>query len=180
MVTDVLSALKQIAFDHNTFDQFAEIRIVVAAVKYFAYDTNLFFELLSGVGMVYIYDGSWIFEIFFAIQVIKTHQIFIMIVRDGLTVFVDTTTENRMCKFVSAGFYITATVDEVMWVLCGNYRIKHNGQVTTCRILHADRNVHAACGQTVLLVFDGTCTDCFIGKHIIQIASVFRVKHFIC
>ena len=46
VVTDVLSAFKQIAFDHNTFDQFAEIRIVVAAVKYFAYDTNLFFELL--------------------------------------------------------------------------------------------------------------------------------------
>ena len=110
MVTDVLSAFKQIAFDHNTFDQFVEIRIVVAAVKYFAYDTNLFFELLAGVGMVYIYDGSWIFEIFFAIQVIKTHQIFIMIVWNTGPVFINAAPENHVGKLISVGIVLASVV----------------------------------------------------------------------
>ena len=67
VVTDVLSAFKQIAFDHNTFDQFVEIRIVVAAVKHFTYNTNLFFVLFAGVRMVDIHDNGRILQIFFAV-----------------------------------------------------------------------------------------------------------------
>ena len=67
VVADVLAAFEEVAFDHNTFNQFLEIRVVVAAVKYFCNDTDLFFVLFVGVRMVGIYNNSRVLEIFFCI-----------------------------------------------------------------------------------------------------------------
>ena len=67
MVADVLTAFKKITFDHNTFNQFLKVRIVVAAVKYFCNNTDLFFELFVGVRMVGIYNNSRVLEIFLGI-----------------------------------------------------------------------------------------------------------------
>ena len=49
VIADILAALEKIAFDHNTFNQLFEIRIIVAAVKYFLNNTDLFLVLFVGV-----------------------------------------------------------------------------------------------------------------------------------
>ena len=67
MVADVLTAFEEVAFDHNAFDQFFEVRVVVAAVEYFCNDADLFFVLFVGVGVVGIYDNSRVLEIFLSI-----------------------------------------------------------------------------------------------------------------
>ncbi len=67
MVADILAAFEQITFNHDTLDEFSYIRIVVAAVKHFTYNTNLFFVLFAGVRMVDIHDDGRILQIFFAV-----------------------------------------------------------------------------------------------------------------
>lgn len=67
MIADVLTAFEEVAFDHNAFDQFFEVRVVVAAVEYFCNDADLFFVLFVGVGVVGIYDNSRVLEIFLGI-----------------------------------------------------------------------------------------------------------------
>ncbi len=49
MVTDILTAFQKVTFNHDTFDQFSEIWIVVTAVKHFCYNTDLFLVLFAGV-----------------------------------------------------------------------------------------------------------------------------------
>lgn len=62
VVANVLTAFQKIAFDHNTFYKLFQIGIVIAAVKDFTDDTDLFFILLSGIGMVYVNNDSRIFQ----------------------------------------------------------------------------------------------------------------------
>ena len=84
-----------------------------------------------------------------------------------------------MCQIVSGCLNITTAIDEMMRMLGSSNGIQHNREITAGRILHTNRYIHSAGGKTMLLVFDRTCTDCFIGEDIIEVTSVFRVKHFI-
>lgn len=59
---DFLTALYQIAFNHNAFYQFLNVRRHQTAVKDFFYNTNLFFVLLARVRVVGIDDYRWIFQ----------------------------------------------------------------------------------------------------------------------
>ena len=47
-------------------------------------------------------------------------------------------------------------------------------------VFHAGGDIHGACSETVLLVFDRARADSFVGQKVIQIAAVFRVQHFVC
>ena len=67
-----------------------------------------------------------------------------------------------------------------MGMLCGSDGIQHNRKITTGRILHTNRNIHAAGSETMLLILYGTCTYSFVGENIIQLAAIFRIKHLIC
>ena len=58
--------------------------------------------------------------------------------------------------------------------------IKHNGKSTAGRIFHTGRNIKSADGHTMLLIFHGAGTDGDIGKDILHITPVVRVKHLIC
>ena len=108
------------------------------------------------------------------------YQIFIVVVRNSLSVLVYTTSENCVCQIISWSFHIISSVDEVVRMLCSSDRIQHNREITAGRILHTDRNIHATGSETMLLVLHRTCTYSFIGENIIQIAAVFRIKHLIC
>ena len=103
-----------------------------------------------------------------------------MIIRDCLAIFINAAAENRVCQRITTCFHITSTINEMMWMLGSDYGVQHNRQVTAGRILHTNRDIHTAGSQTMLLVFYGTCTDCFIRKNIIQVAAIFRIEHFIC
>ena len=116
---------------------------------------------------------------FLAYNAARVHQIFVMVIRNGLSVLVYSAAEDGMCQIISGSLHIASSVNEMMRMLCSSHRIQHNGKITAGWILHTNRNIHTAGCETMLLIFYGTCTYCFIGKDIIQVAAVFRVKHFI-
>ena len=83
------------------------------------------------------------------------HQIFIMIVRDCLSILVYTAAENSMCQVISGCFYIAPSVNEVVRMLCSSHRVQHNGKVTAGWVLHTNWNIHTAGSKTMLLVLYG-------------------------
>ena len=129
--------------------------------------------------MVGINDDSRVLEILLAVQVVESDQIFIMIVRNCLSILVDTSTEDGVGQVVTGCLNITSTINEMMRMLCSSDGIKHNGEVAAGRILHADRDIHSAGGKAVLLVFNRACADSLVREDIVEVTSVFRVKHFI-
>ena len=63
MIADILAAFQEIAFDHNTLYKLFQVGIVIAAVKNLTDNTDLFFILFAGVGVVDVNNNSRIFEI---------------------------------------------------------------------------------------------------------------------
>ena len=179
VVADVLASFEQVALDHDTFDKFVKFRIAVAAVENFVYDTDLLLVFLVGVRMIGINDDSRVLEILLAVQVVESDQIFIMIVRNCLSILVDTSTEDGVGQVVTGCLNITSTINEMMRMLCSSDGIKHNGEVAAGRVLHADRDIHSAGGKAVLLVLNRACADSLVREDIVEVTSVFRVKHFI-
>ena len=72
-----------------------------------------------------------------------------------------------------------SSVNEVMRMLRCVNGVKHDREIAAGRILHAAGNVKAADSQTVLLVFDRTRADRYIGDQVIQIIPVLRIEHLI-
>ena len=56
-------------------------------------NTDLFFELFAGIGVVCINNGSRVHKIHFGIHIAETDQILIVIVLRAVTVFADGTAE---------------------------------------------------------------------------------------
>ena len=90
--SDLLISTLDITFDHHTFYQCFDVWIQVAAVKHFVHDTNLFCILFVGVGVVCIHNNSRVFEISLFIETVYQVQVFIVVVRDAVAVFVYSTT----------------------------------------------------------------------------------------
>ena len=103
-----------------------------------------------------------------------------MIVRNGLSVLIYRTAKNGMCKLITCSFNFPSSVDESMASLSCHNRVQHNAVISTGRVLHSCRNVHTADSQTVLLVLNRTCTNCYVGKKVGKVAPVLRIKHLIC
>ena len=102
-----------------------------------------------------------------------------MVVRKTASMLIYTTAKDCVCKRISLRFYFLLAVDEMVAALCSFDGIKHNRKVTAGWVFHTTWNFDSAGGQTVLLVFDRTCTNCDIGKNIGKIFVIFRVKHFV-
>lgn len=86
--TDFLVSFFDITFHHHAFDQAGDIRRMAPAVKHFLDDADLFPELFVGIGVIGVHDGGGVFQIPFIIFFQKQLQIFIMVVGDGVAVFV--------------------------------------------------------------------------------------------
>ena len=71
MVTDFLTTFKKITLDHNTLNEIVKFLFAVTAVENFVYNTDLLFVFLIRIRMICIYNDSWIFEVFLAVQIIK-------------------------------------------------------------------------------------------------------------
>ena len=131
-------------------------------MKNFFCNTNLFFIFLSRVGMVCIDNSGRIYYIHFFIHFMKSHQVFIVIVRNIVSMFASSTTEDDMRIWITRGFYFVATMYEVVRLLCSIYRVEHYREITTSRVFHAGCYVKSAYSKTMLLIFNGTSTDCNI------------------
>ena len=66
-----------------------------------------------------------------------------------------------------------------MLCLCSHTRIEHNGEITTCRVLHSNRNVNTTGCQTMCLILHTSRTNCHIGEDILQIWPVIGIQHLI-
>ncbi len=129
--------------------------------------------------MVGINDSRRVDDIYFFIHVMQPDQVFIMIILRGVSVFADGAPEHNMRQGIACRFHLVSAVYKMVRMLCRINRIKHNGKIPAGRVFHSRGNIKTANGQTVLLVFHGAGADCNIGKKIVHISPVFRVKHFI-
>ena len=77
---DALAAVFNVAFDHQSLDQFMDIVAVTAAVQDFFGDPDLFQILLVGVGMVHIHDTGRILEGSLGIELTEKTKVLIMII----------------------------------------------------------------------------------------------------
>ena len=85
---DFLTALYQIAFNHDAFDQFLDVRGHQTAVEDFFDNTDLLFLFFTGIGMIGINDDCRIFQISFFIHFQKKLEILIVIIGNGISMFV--------------------------------------------------------------------------------------------
>ena len=112
--------------------------------------------------MVGIYNGSRILEISFPVHFQKQLKILIVIVGNGISVFVYRTSQDGMSQGIAGGFYFPAPVDEIVAVLCCHNRIKHHRIVSAGGVFHSGRYVHAADCEAVLLVLYGAGADSYV------------------
>ena len=157
-----------------------KLRIYLTAVKNLTCDTNLLLVMLVGVGVVGIHDHCRVGKVLCVVFVIEKTKILVMVVRDRFPMLVYRTAKDCVREWVAGGLNLPASVNKTMSALCCNNGVQHNAVVTTGRILHTSRNIHAADSQSVLLIFNRTCAYSNVGKQIREITVVLRVKHLIC
>ena len=58
MIADILTAFQKITFNHDTLNKFFDVRVIAAAVKNFAHDTNLLPIFLVGVGVIGVNNAT--------------------------------------------------------------------------------------------------------------------------
>ena len=129
--------------------------------------------------MVGINDGCRMDDIHFFVHLMKTDQIFIVIILGGIAVLADCTAKNHVSQRISGCLHLVSAINEMMRMLCRVYRIEHNRKITTGRIFHSGSDIKTTDRQTMLLIFYRTCSDGNVGEKILDISPVFRVKHFI-
>ena len=133
-----------------------------AAVKNFFGDADLFHVFLVGIGVVGIHDHCRVGKVLCMVFVIEKTKILVMVVRDRFPMLVYRTAKDCVREWVAGGLNLPASVNKTMSALCCNNGVQHNAVVTTGRILHTSRNIHAADGHTVLLVFYRAGTNGYI------------------
>ena len=121
--TNFLISRTNITFDHYAFDQFIDDRRFFAVVHYFLDDTNLFFVLFVGIGMVCIHNTCRIYQIHFFIHFIQANQIFVVVVGDSNPAFVDCTTQDNMSQWIAGSVYLPSAMYEMVRMLGSIYRI---------------------------------------------------------
>ena len=109
----------------------------------------------------------------------QKHQILVMVVGDGIPVFVYRAPEYDMGYLISVRVYLPAPVDKRMPALGGHDGIEHHGEIAAGRIFHAGRNVHAADSHAVMLVLHRARSDGYVREKIVQITPVLRIEHLI-
>ena len=98
-----------------------------SAVKNFFGDADLFHVFLVGIGVVGIHDTGCIIQVALGVKFLKQNQIFKMVVRNALAVFVDCAAENGMSQRIAAALYFPAAVCKIMALLCSYDGVQHNG-----------------------------------------------------
>ena len=84
-----------------------------------------------------------------------------------------------MCQWVSIGFYIPSTIDELLLGLCCFNRVQHDIEIPTGWVFHTTWSIYATGNQTMFLVFYTTCTNGMVGNDITHIPMVGWIQHFI-
>ena len=175
---DLLTAIFDVALDHEAFHDAGNVRGVAAAGHDVFGDADLLHVFLAGVVMVAVDDDGGIGEGTFSIQVEDLLQVLVVVVRHAGAEMVHVAAEDGMGERISCGVDFPAVEEEVLLILRSFDGVHHDGEVTGSRVLHADRDTGAACDHAVELVLDGTRADRTVGEKIREIAVVFRIEDF--
>lgn len=177
---DFLTAVFDVALDHQTANKAVKVAVVANTVKDFFADTDLLKIFFAGVGMVGIYDDAGVFESFGHINVVELYQILVVVVGATLAEVVYVTSENGMGVGITVGLYFPASVQKGVGTLGCHDAVHHDGEVAAGGVFHTDRDPDTAGCQAVLLVLYRACADSRVGQDIGDITVIFRVQHFIC
>ena len=101
IAADLLVAWFDIAFNHKSFYQSMDFRVNETAVKNLFCNSYLLLILLVGIGMIGIYDYCRVFQVFLLIFFQEESEVFVMIIGNSFSVFIDCTPENGMSKFIA-------------------------------------------------------------------------------
>ena len=173
---DLLTAIFDVALDHEAFHNAGDVRGVAAAGHDVFGDADLLHVFLAGVVMVAVDDDGGISERSFSIQVENLLQVLVVVVRHAGAEMVYVAAEDGMGERISCGVDFPAVEKEVLLILRGFYGVHHDGEITGGRVLHADRDTGAAGDHAVELVLDGTSADRAVGEEIRKVAVVFRIE----
>ena len=173
---DLLTAIFDVALDHEAFHDAGNVRGVAAAGHDVFGDADLLHVFLAGIVMIAVDDDGGIGERSFAIQVEDLLQVLVVVVRHAGAKMVHVAAEDGMGERISCGVDFPAVEEEVLLILRGFDGVHHDGEVAGGRILHADRDTGAACDHAVELVLDGTRADRAVGEKVGKVAVVFRIE----
>ena len=173
---DLLTAIFDVALDHEAFHDAGDVRGVAAAGHDVFGDADLLHVFLAGIVMVAVDDDGRVGERSFAIQVEDLLQVLVVVVRHAGAEMVHVAAEDGMGERISCGVDFPAVEEEVLLILRGFDGVHHDGEVAGGRVLHTDRDTGAACDHAVKLVLDGTRADRAVGKKIREVAVVFRIE----
>ena len=173
---DLLTAIFDVALDHEAFHDAGDVRGVAAAGHDVFGDADLLHVFLAGVVMVAVDNDGGIGEGTFSIKIEDFLQVLVVVVRHAGAEVVHVAAENGMGERISCGVDFPAVEEEVLLILCGFDGVHHDGEVAGGRVLHADRDTCAAGDHAVELVLDGTRADRAVGEKIREVAVVFRIE----
>ena len=173
---DLLTAIFDVALDHEAFHDAGDDRGVAAAGHDVFGDADLLHVFLAGIVMIAVDDDGGIGERSFAIQVEDLLQVLVVVVRHAGAEVVHVAAEDGMGERISCGVDFPAVEEEVLLILRGFDGVHHDGEVSGGRVLHTDRDTGAACDHAVELVLDGTRADRAVGEKIREVAVVFRIE----
>ena len=129
--------------------------------------------------MIGVDDHSGVLQAAFCVHLTQLAQVLIMVIGEGLAILIDPAAQYAVHQRIALAFHLPAAVAEDVAHLRRANGVQHDGQVAAGGVFHADRQIQTAGSQPVLLIFHRTRPDRYIGKHICQIAMIFRVQHFI-
>ena len=102
-----------------------------------------------------------------------------MVVGGASACVVNVSAKNRVGIRIAVCGNLPTTVNKCVSGLCGNDRVHHNTKIAARGVLHSNRNADAACGQSVLLVLNRTCSNRNVGKKVRKVTVILGVQHFV-
>ena len=130
--------------------------------------------------MVGVDDDGGILQLrLLPVQLAEQQKVLEVIVWVGLAVLVHIAPQDGVGVGVPLGVHLPVAVDEGVPPPGRGDGVHHDGQVSGGGVFHAHRDLDAAGGQAVLLVFHAAGAHGHIGQQIIQIFVILGVEHFI-
>ena len=141
-----------ITFDHKALDHFLQQRVISHTVHDLRHDAGLLLIFFAGIAVVGIHDHGRVEDVHFRVAGADPLQILKVVVGNGHSLGINTAPEDRVGVGISRRRNFPLAENEVMRTLSGPDGIEHDIDVSAGPVLHADRHVHTAAGQPVLLV----------------------------
>ena len=153
---------------------------VPGAVQDLLGDADLLQILLVGVGVIAVHDDGGVMQrSSLVVHPRQDHKVLVMVVGVGLAVIIDIAPQDGVGEWIARALDLPVAIDEGMGALSGTDGVHHHRKVAAGGVFHSHRDVQAAGGQTVLLVFDAARTDRHVRDEVGQEMMVLGIQHLV-